>query len=93
MRLYGCGVTGVDTFMCSGVDVINTEIYECSYGAVYFSMTSDINFKNCNIHDVPSPALTFSDCQNIIWNDQNLEGDELRYDVEHDGTLVVWAST
>lgn len=93
MRLYGCGVTGVDTFMCSGVDVINTEIYECSYGAVYFSMTSDINFKNCNIHDVPSPALTFSDCQNITWNDQNLEGDELRYDVEHDGTLVVWAST
>lgn len=93
MRLYGCGVTGVDTFMCSGVDVINTEIYECSYGAVYFSMTTDINFKNCNIHDVPSPALTFSDCQNIIWNDQNLEGDELRYDVEHDGTLVVWAST
>lgn len=93
MRLYGCGVTGVDTFMCSGVDVINTEIYECSYGAVYFSMTSDINFKNCNIHDVPSPALTFSDCKNITWNDQNLEGDELRYDVEHDGTLVVWAST
>ena len=93
MRLYGCGVTGVDAFMCTGVDVINTEIYECSYGAVYFSMTSDINFKNCNIHDVPSPALTFSDCKNITWNDQNLEGDELRYDVEHDGTLVVWAST
>ena len=93
MRLYGCGVTGVDAFMCTGVDVINTEIYECSYGAVYFSMTSDINFKNCNIHDVPSPALTFSECKNITWNDQNLEGDELRYDVEHDGTLVVWAST
>lgn len=93
MRLYGCGVTGVDAFMCTGVDVINTEIYECSYGAVYFSMTSDINFKNCNIHDVPSPALTFSECKNITWNDQNLEGNELRYDVEHDGTLVVWAST
>lgn len=93
MRLYGCGVTGVDAFMCSGVDVINTEIYECSYGAVYFSVTTDINFKDCNIHDVPSPALTFSECKNITWNDQNLEGAELRYDVEHDGTLVVWAST
>ena len=90
MRLYGCGVTGVDTFMCSGIDVINTEIYECSAGAVYFSLTSDINFKDCNIHDVPSPALTFSDCRNITWNDQNLEGTELRYDVEHDGTLVEW---
>ena len=89
MRLYGCGVTGVDTFMCSGVDVINTEIYECTSGAVYFSTTSGINLKDCNIHDVPSPALTFIDCKNITWNDQDLEGYELRYDVEKDGTLVV----
>lgn len=93
MRLYGCGVTGIDAFMCSGIDVIDTEIYECSEGAVYFSMTHDINFKDCNIHDVPSPALTFSDCNNMTWNDQKLEGDRLRYDVKDDGTLKVLKDT
>lgn len=93
MRLYGCGVTGVETFMCSGLDVINTEIYECSYGAAYFSTTSDINFEDCNIHDVPSPALVFNDCKNMTWNDQKLEGAELRFDVNDDGTLVTWIDT
>ena len=93
MRLYGCGVTGIDAFMCSGIDVIDTEIYECSEGAVYFSMTHDINFKDCNIHDVPSPALTFSECNNMTWNDQKLEGDWLRYDVKDDGTLKVLKDT
>ena len=79
--------------MCSGIDVIDTEIYECSEGAVFFSMTHDINFKDCNIHDVPSPALTFSDCNNMTWNDQKLEGDWLRYDVKDDGTLKVLKDT
>lgn len=93
MRLYGCGVTGIDTFLCSGIDVTNTEIYECSYGAAYFSVTNGISFTDCNIHDVPSPALTFYDCNNITWNGQELTGNDLRYDVQTDGTLVTWNGT
>lgn len=93
MRLYGCGVTGIETFMCTEIDVINTEIYECSYGGAYFSVTNDISFTDCNIHDVPSPALTFSDCTNITWNGQELKGNDLRYDVQTDGALVTWSST
>ena len=88
MRLYGCGDMGVDTFWCSDIDVINTEIYECTSGAVYFSLTDGINLQDCNIHDVPTPALTFATCENITWNGQTLAGDELRYDVDADGTLI-----
>ena len=89
MRLYGCGDMGIDTFMCSDIDVINTEIYECTSGAIYFTWTDGINFKDCNIHDVPSPALEFTGCTNITWNDQKLEGDELTYDVKADASLIV----
>ena len=88
MRLYGCGDMGIDTFMCSDIDVINTEIYECTSGAIYFSCTNGINFKDCNIHDVPTPALWFSECKNITWNGGKLTGEELRYNVKADGTLV-----
>ncbi len=88
MRLYGCGDMGIDTFMCTGIDVINTEIYECSSGAVYFSMTNGIKFENCNIHDVPSPALSLIDCKNMIWNGQQIEGSMLLYNVDANGTLI-----
>jgi beta-lactamase regulating signal transducer with metallopeptidase domain len=93
MRLYGCGDMGIDTFCCTGIDVINTEIYECTSGAVYFSMTNGIKFENCNIHDVPSPALTFSDCKNMIWNGQKIEGSMLLFNVNDDGTLITWTGT
>ena len=93
MRLYGCGDMGIDTFMCSDIDVIGTEIYECTSGACDFYETSGINLKDCNIHDVPSPALRFTGCEKITWNGQKLEGKELRYDVKADNTLVVWNDT
>ncbi|MBR2992260.1 MAG: right-handed parallel beta-helix repeat-containing protein [Clostridiales bacterium] len=88
MRLYGCGDMGIDTFLTNDIDVINTEIYECTSGAVYFVWTNGINFQDCNIHDVPSPALEFSGCTNITWNGQKLEGDEIRYDVKDDSSLT-----
>ena len=93
MRLFGCGVMGIDSFMCFGIDVINTEIYECTSGAVYFNLSDGINLQDCNIHDVPTPALTFANCKNMTWNGQELAGDELRYDVEADGTLITVEGT
>ena len=90
MRLYGCGDIGVIAFLCTDIDVINTEIYECSSNAAYISESDRINFKDCNIHDIPSPALSFDRDKNIFWNGKKLEGEELRYDVKADGTLVPW---
>ena len=90
MRLYGCGDMGIDTFMSSDIDIIETEIYECTSGACDFSNTIGINLKDCNIHDVPSPALRFTSCQKITWNGQKLEGNDLKYDVKADRTLVTW---
>ena len=90
MRLYGCGDMGIDTFESNDIDVIETEIYECTSGACDFRDTTGINLKDCNIHDVPSPALAFTNCSNMTWNGQKLEGIYLRYDVKADRTLVTW---
>ena len=93
MRLYGCGTMGIDTCMCSDIDVISTEIYECTSGGCDFYETKGINLTDCDIHDVPSPALRFTSCKNITWNDQELKGDDLKYDVNADSTLTAWKET
>ncbi len=88
MRLYGCGSLGIMSWDCSDLDVINTEIYECSMGGVYSERNKGINFKDCNIHDVPSPALALRECENATWNGQKLKGAYLNFDVKPDGTLI-----
>ena len=57
-------------------------------GGTYIERTREINFKDCNIHDVPSPALGFRDCENMTWNGQKLNGAYLNYDEKSDGTLI-----
>ena len=88
MRLYGCGSLGIETCDCSEIKISNTEIFECSMGGTYHERTQGIYFKDCNIHDVPSPALIFQECVAMTWNDQKLEGSHLEYDVQADGTLI-----
>ena len=88
MRLYGCGTWGIEYWDGSDLDVINTEIYECSMGGVYSDRAKGINFKDCNIHDIQSPALALRECENATWNGQKLNGAYLNFDVKPDGTLI-----
>ncbi|MBQ6303622.1 MAG: right-handed parallel beta-helix repeat-containing protein [Clostridiales bacterium] len=93
MRLYGCGSLGIETWDCSEIKISNTEIFECSMGGTYHERTQGIYFKDCNIHDVPSPALIFQECVAMTWNDQKLDGMHLEYDVQDDGTLIPYKYT
>ena len=90
-RLYGCGVLGLQTSQCNIISVIDTEINDCSRGAAAFFQTDGIGFRNCNIHDVPSPALTFNECRNMTWNSSPLEDVSRMYDIKPDGSLVAYA--
>ena len=89
-RMYGCGILGVETSNCANVFIIDSEIYECSQGAANMSWTDGISFINCDIHDVPSPALAFYQSYNITWNGQPLtSGDDYSvYDVDADGNIA-----
>ena len=88
MRLYGCGVLGIQTANCARLAVLKTEIYECSQGAGQFFQTDGIAFDSCDIHDVPSPALTFTECTDKTWNSEPILAQNGRYDVSADFKLT-----
>lgn len=87
MRLYGCGILGIQASYCSSLSVLRTEIYECSQGAAQFFQTDGITFTDCDVHDVPSPAFRFTECGDKAWNGEPLSGLNGMYDVNADGTL------
>ena len=87
MRLYGCGILGIQTSQCSSFDILRTEIYECSQGGGIFFQTDGINFSDCSIYDVPSPALVFRESGDKTWNGEPINGLTGEYDVKEDNTL------
>ena len=44
MRLFGCGILGIQASQCTSLDILRTEIYECSQGAAQFFQTDGIRF-------------------------------------------------
>ena len=62
--LYGCGILGISAWQCKQIDVIRTEIYDCSNGAAHFNLCSEVTLQGCNIHDCGEPLLVAIDCQN-----------------------------
>lgn len=88
MRLYGCGILGIQASNCATMSVLRTEIYECSQGAATFFQTDGIVFEDCDIHDVPSPAFVFNDCGDKTWNGEPISGLGGMYDVDDAGALI-----
>ena len=88
MRLFGCGILGIQTSRCTSLDILRTEIYECSQGAAQFFQTDGIRFQDCDIHDVPTPALAFRESGDKTWNGAPIDGLDGQYDVGADGALV-----
>ena len=86
MRLYGCGTLGVEAYNCTAFAARSTEIYECSQGGVSMNRTDGIAFVDCDVHDVPSPALSFYMCGDKAWNAEPLTG--TAYDISSDGRAV-----
>ena len=88
MRLYGCGILGIQASDCNTLAVLRTEIYECSQGAGQFFMADGITFNDCDVHDVPSPAFVFTECGDKLWNGEAISGRSGSYNVAADGSLT-----
>ena len=88
MRLFGCGILGIQASNCATLGVLRTEIYECSQGAARFYRTDGIVFDSCDIHDVQSPALVFNECGDKVWNGEAISGLNGEYDVDVNGSLT-----
>ena len=50
-RLFGCGVMGLRSEDSTGVQVVESEIYDCSYSAAQIYTSFNVVFNNCKIYD------------------------------------------
>ena len=90
--LYGCGVLGVQAENCRNIDVRDTDIYECSSGAVELTSCVNVRFDGCDFRDcydrygdTPSPAFTMfniSSCRGVVIADGHVYGNYV-YELVH----------
>ena len=59
-KLFGCGVVGVRGNDSTGIQVVESEIYDCSYSAVDLRNCLDAVFNNCRIYDNYTYTSIFS---------------------------------
>lgn len=64
--LFGCGTFGVTTEGASNLNILDSEIYDCTIGALSLSNSQMIAIDGCNIHDCPMPLLEVYGCTDII---------------------------
>ena len=50
-KLFGCGVIGVRSQDSTGIQVVESEIYDCSYSAAQIYTSLNVVFNNCKIYD------------------------------------------
>ena len=63
--LFGCGIMGITASSCDGMNVSNTEIYDCEYGAVTLNDSTAV-FDNCDIHDNGGPDFQLYNSTAIV---------------------------
>ncbi|MGM9613900.1 MAG: M56 family metallopeptidase [Oscillospiraceae bacterium] len=69
--LYGCGILGIDAENCRRLSVTDTDIYECSNGAVRLMSCYDVRFTDCIFRDCGQeyPAISIisaSNCYGVL---------------------------
>lgn len=63
--LFGCGIMGITASNCDDMNVSNTEIYDCEYGAVTLNDSNAV-FDSCDIHDNGGPDFQLYNSTAIV---------------------------
>lgn len=63
--LFGCGIMGITAGSCADMNVSNTEIYDCEYGAVTLNDSNAV-FDSCDIHDNGDPDFQLYNSTAIV---------------------------
>ena len=67
-KLFGCGSIGIDADNTTGLKVIDSEIYDCTYTGLSLSK-STATFENCRIYDLPfSDSVMNIDASTVSFN-------------------------
>lgn len=73
--LFGCGILGVIAWDCADIQVVNTEIYDCTYGAAEIRDCENVIFDNCYVHDCGgNNDFRVSGSTNVVYNGETLDG-------------------
>ncbi len=65
-KLYGCGTYGVIADESVAIHVKNSEIYECSYGAIDLANCYNVKFSNCTFRDNEEfDIFSIKNCNNV----------------------------
>lgn len=67
--LYGCGILGVYAEYSKNIQVVNSDIYECSQGGIKMRNTDQITINNNTFRDLGGDETSFISCSNV-----NLDG-------------------
>ena len=55
LGLYGCGVTGVRTDICTNINISDSDIYECSSAGLLLNNTDIVTIDKCRLYDLGDP--------------------------------------
>lgn len=79
-NLFGCGTYGISSYLTSNINVINTQIYECTYGLLELESTDNMLFKNCVLRDSQGfEQFIMNYCNNIKFEDCKITGNKVDY--------------
>lgn len=68
--LFGCGTLGVEANGCTDIQVINTNIYECSYGGVEAYDCDGLTIAGCDFWSLGGEFFRLSNVKNVSINDR-----------------------
>ena len=78
-NLYGSGTYGIEAYNILDLTIDDTDIYECTYGLVYFSAAEMVTFTNCSFMTSEQYSMfSFIGCDNIVLDDCKIIGNETR---------------
>lgn len=70
--LFGCGTLGVDAQQCTNIQVINTNIYECSYGGIEALECDGLTIAGCDFWALGGEFFRFSGVMNASVDGQEV---------------------
>ena len=88
--LYGCGILGVYAEYSSNIQVLNSDIYECSQGGIKMRDTDQITVSSNTFRDLGGDETTFISCTNIDLDGQllNPQSEASNYQINADAATV-----
>ncbi|MDD5935355.1 MAG: right-handed parallel beta-helix repeat-containing protein [Clostridiales bacterium] len=81
-NLYGCGTYGIITDYVDNLKMVNTQIYECTYGIMELTNTTNAQFSNCKFKDNVGYDMIFLDgCSSITYDKCQIYNNTVDYEV------------